>query len=28
MLRAKLREKKGFYHIVHFDGHGGYGPVT
>ncbi|PTN12783.1 tetratricopeptide repeat protein [Nitrosomonas aestuarii] len=24
-LRAALREKPGFYHIVHFDGHGGYG---
>jgi len=24
-LRAVLREKQGFYHIVHFDGHGGYG---
>ena len=23
-LRAMLREKPGFYHIVHFDGHGGY----
>ncbi|GJL74981.1 CHAT domain-containing protein [Nitrosomonas sp.] len=23
-LRAALREKPGFYHIVHFDGHGGY----
>ncbi len=24
-LRAHLAEKKDFYHIVHFDGHGGYG---
>jgi len=24
-LRKVLEEKKGFYHIVHFDGHGGYG---
>jgi len=24
-LRAVLRERPGFYHIVHFDGHGGYG---
>jgi tetratricopeptide (TPR) repeat protein len=24
-LRTVLREKPGFYHIVHFDGHGGYG---
>jgi tetratricopeptide (TPR) repeat protein len=24
-LRIALREKPGFYHIVHFDGHGGYG---
>jgi tetratricopeptide (TPR) repeat protein len=23
-LRARLREKKGFYHLVHFDGHGAY----
>jgi len=24
-LRQTLHERKGFYHIVHFDGHGGYG---
>ncbi|MFM2320583.1 MAG: hypothetical protein RLZZ215_3204, partial [Pseudomonadota bacterium] len=24
-LRQTLYERKGFYHIVHFDGHGGYG---
>jgi tetratricopeptide (TPR) repeat protein len=24
-LRQTLRDKPGFYHIVHFDGHGGYG---
>jgi tetratricopeptide (TPR) repeat protein len=24
-LRNHLKDKKGFYHIVHFDGHGGYG---
>ncbi|GJL73628.1 MAG: hypothetical protein NMNS01_28270 [Nitrosomonas sp.] len=24
-LRSTLRKKPGFYHIVHFDGHGGYG---
>ena len=24
-LRRRLHEKPGFYHIVHFDGHGGYG---
>ena len=24
-LRDTLRKKSGFYHIVHFDGHGGYG---
>jgi hypothetical protein len=24
-LREHLRERPGFYHIVHFDGHGGYG---
>lgn len=24
-LRQQLRAKPGFYHIVHFDGHGGYG---
>ncbi len=24
-LRQSLHEKTGFYHIVHFDGHGGYG---
>ena len=27
-LRAALREKPGFYHIVHFDGHGGYGDAN
>ena len=26
-LRRCLSERKGHYHIVHFDGHGGYGPV-
>ncbi len=25
LLRQQLRNKPGFYHIVHFDGHGGYG---
>jgi hypothetical protein len=25
-LRRQLREKKGFYHIVHFDGHAAYAP--
>jgi len=24
-LRAVLKEKKNFYHVVHFDGHGGFG---
>jgi CHAT domain-containing protein len=24
-LQEVLQEKKGFYHIIHFDGHGGYG---
>ncbi len=24
-LRAHLRERPAYYHIVHFDGHGGYG---
>jgi hypothetical protein len=24
-LQARLRQRPGFYHIVHFDGHGGYG---
>jgi CHAT domain-containing protein len=24
-LQAHLRQRPGFYHIVHFDGHGGYG---
>ena len=26
-LRRVLQERPGYYHIVHFDGHGGYGPV-
>ena len=26
-LRRRLSECKGYYHIVHFDGHGGYGPL-
>ena len=27
-LRQTLHEKRGFYHIVHFDGHGGYGEAV
>ncbi|MDR1736138.1 MAG: tetratricopeptide repeat protein [Oscillospiraceae bacterium] len=27
-LRSVLEEKPGFYHIVHFDGHGGFGEPT
>jgi CHAT domain-containing protein len=27
-LRQQLHEKPGFYHIVHFDGHGGYGEIN
>jgi CHAT domain-containing protein len=27
-LRTYLRARPGYYHIVHFDGHGGYGPGT
>ena len=27
-LRAHLRERPGYYHIVHFDGHGGYGTTA
>ena len=27
-LRAELQAQPGGYHIVHFDGHGGFGPVT
>ena len=26
-LRRTLEAKRGYYHIVHFDGHGGYGPA-
>ena len=26
-MRAHLRERPAYYHIVHFDGHGGYGPA-
>ena len=27
-LREQLREQPGYYHIVHFDGHGGYGTAA
>jgi len=27
-LREHLRERPGFYHILHFDGHGGYGAAS
>ena len=27
-LRTHLHARPGYYHIVHFDGHGGYGPGT
>ena len=27
-LRAHLHERPGYYHLLHFDGHGGYGPTS